>query len=162
MHPDQHFTVKLEQFKRIIHAAGVGGMRVLEIGAGHGEITQLILDEHPAQLRAYEVERGLCTLKHELLDLRERPFTFDEALGMRGWSIVSAPPYCLLGTIREALKWLAPPRAVLLVPARAVPVFSDFDVFCTLDGSTAFSPPSNGEHAIVYRGFGLPDVQAGV
>lgn len=162
MYPDQHFTVAVQPFKRAIRAAGLAGHKVLEIGAGHGEITQLILDERPALLRSYEIERGLCTLRHELLELREESFVLGDAMTMRGWSIVSVPPYCLLGTIRETLQWLMPARAILLVPSYALSAFSDFNVLCMLDGSTSFSPPSKGDHAIIYRGFGVPDVPSSV
>ena len=160
MSPDQHFTVNVEPFKRIIVAASLRGARVLEIGAGHGEITQLILDEEPAHLRAYELEPGLCSLKHSALELCERSFVLGDVHSMRGWCMVSVPPYTLLGLIRESLTWLAPSRVILLVPRRVLPAFSDFSIYETIDGATGFEPPSNGEHAIIYRGFRIPNVQA--
>jgi len=159
---DQHFTVDVMPFRQAISAAGIRDMHVLEIGAGHGEITRLILDERPAQLRAYEIERGLCAIRHTLLDLREEAFTQASIASLRGWCIICTPPYSLLGTIREALTWLAPPRAVLLVPVRLLTAFSDFNIFTVISGKAGFDPPSKGEHAIIYRGFRIPNVQASI
>lgn len=148
---EQHFVADDSAFRRVIEAAALKGRRVLEIGAGTGVITRLILAQDPNRVYAFEIEAGLCQIKDPRLDLLERDASSRHPVMMHANCFVSAPPYSLLSVICEYLEQLQL-HAILLVPPSKLSLFEGFSVEAEMAGA-AFDPPAEGSHLIIRRGF---------
>lgn len=160
--PDQHFTVDLAAATALLDSIDLTNREVLEIGAGRGALTRLILARRPRLLHAFEIDSKLFPLgemgacKHprtELMvsgDVRDAVFTNPQA--PRFDAVISFPPYTLLPQIAKYLRRAAIKNVILMVPPRSLHLFPDFTTVAELDGN-AFDPPSNGQHLIIRRGF---------
>jgi 16S rRNA A1518/A1519 N6-dimethyltransferase RsmA/KsgA/DIM1 with predicted DNA glycosylase/AP lyase activity len=151
---EQHMTVDVQPFRRVLAGVNLQRRAVLEIGAGTGVLTQLILDVWPRTVTAFEIEPGLCPIRHTSLVLREED-AMAAALAVIDWDcLISAPPYGLLPRLADLLVWMDVEDAILLIPEKQREFWFSrgFHVVEELKGS-AFSPPSRGVHLIVQRGF---------
>lgn len=149
---EQHMLRDTHTLRHLIAQANLAGEEVLEVGAGDGAVTSLILQENPRRLVAYEIERGLCGLRDPRLDLREEDFLRSAWEQFHGFSFVSVPPYELLPYLRAMMDALpSMEKAILLIPPRLQSMFSDFTVKAVLPGSV-FEPPSKGEHLLLSKG----------
>lgn len=128
------------------------GRRVLELGAGTGALTRVILDAGAASVLAYEVQPGICALSDGRLRLVEADYT--ASLDMPGVDcVVAAPAYSTLDFVVErVLRGLR--DAVLVVPEARLGQFTElgFSVAAYMDGAS-FEPTSSGTHCVVVRGF---------
>jgi 16S rRNA A1518/A1519 N6-dimethyltransferase RsmA/KsgA/DIM1 with predicted DNA glycosylase/AP lyase activity len=149
---EQHFTTGdvLGRLRSLLADLDLSGRRVLEIGAGRGAITELILERGAAHVTAFEIDPGLCTLSHPRLTLREEDaraanLDFD-------WDcLITVPPYQLLPFLASLV---GARDYLLMIPEKA----SAFELFpgatteLVFDGA-AFDPPSRGRHVVIQRGF---------
>jgi len=139
-------------FRRVIEAATLKGRRVLEIGAGTGVITRLILAQDPRRVYAFEIEAGLCRVRDPRLDLLECDASSMHPVMMHANCLVSAPPYSLLPVIHEYLEQLRIGDAILCVPPSKLDLFEGFSVEDEMGGA-AFDPPAEGSHLLIRKGF---------
>ncbi len=117
----QHFLVSETLRHKILEAAELQpGDRVLEIGAGVGTLTLLLL-EKTEKVLAVEADRRLCAVLEELakavlkepvkLDLRcedVRKLDLPALLQPPGWKVVANLPYYLSGPLLASLLELHP------------------------------------------------------
>ena len=73
---EQHFTTGtvLAHLRSLLSNLDLAGRHVLEIGAGKGALTELLL-ERGAIVTAFEIEPNLCSVRHPRLTLREEDAT---------------------------------------------------------------------------------------
>lgn len=157
-HLEQHF---LKDFDA--HRALLQGLRdqlenksIFEIGAGHGELTKLILELPVCEVHAVEIDAALCeclaTIRDERLFIIPKSYSVQDAQHFKEHVWICNPPYSLLETILEDTRHVA--QAIILVNKTWLPRFegAGFSVVTSLVGA-AFDPPSKGEHHIVAKGF---------
>ncbi len=150
MDREQHFLSDLGPFRDVLAGLPLAGRRVLEIGAGKGAVTGLLL-EAGAHVVAFEIERGLCPLRHPNLQLIEED-VLKRPLSEITWDcMISAPPYSLLFFLRAVLDVVST-DAVLMIPMSKRSMFAEFTIEASYGGE-AFDPPSRGKHLIVRKGF---------
>lgn len=142
---EQHYLIDTSTHERVL--PDLTGKDVLEVGVGHGELTELILRKNPRAIIGYEIAKGVCkiddlrfTLVEEDIRLSRRSFN--------GYVLVSNPPYSLLPYIRHEIN---PKEAILMVPSTALDMFPEYKTLASLPG-TAFDPPSKGTHHIIAKG----------
>lgn len=149
---EQHFLRDAAAFRRLLESVSLEGRNVLEIGAGTGAVTSLILENNPASVIAFQIEPGLCTISDPRLFLHERDGSELDPAMLDADCLVSAPPYSLVPSIGLLLETLRLEDAILLVPPSRLPLLPGFSVEAELSGSS-FSPPSEGTHLLVRKGF---------
>lgn len=148
---EQHFTTGrvLTYLSSLFSSIDLKGRRVLEIGAGKGALTSLVLSKNPAHLTAFEIDRGLCELRDERLTLREEDATRAD-LSFAWDCLVSIPPYGLLPFLSKLIDQR---DYLLMIPDKR----SAFELFpgakneLIFDGAW-FEPPSTGKHVVIQRG----------
>lgn len=151
---EQYFTADMTAVLAALGRIALAGRRVLEIGAGRGALTRAILAKSPSSLIAFEIEAGLCPVRDPRLVLREEAFPPAGGI-VEGWDcLVSIPPYSVLPEIFRLLEASSVRDALLMVPPKFVGRLgvSGFEVVAEMPGS-AFSPPSEGVHCLIQRGF---------
>jgi len=148
---EQHFTTGdvLDRLHEVFSGIDLSGRRVLEIGAGRGAITELILERGAAHVTAFEIDPGLCALSHPRLTLREED-AMKANLAFDWDCLISVPPYQLLpflASIVGARDYL------LMIPEKpsAFELFPGAATELIFDGA-AFDPPSRGRHVVIQRG----------
>jgi 16S rRNA A1518/A1519 N6-dimethyltransferase RsmA/KsgA/DIM1 with predicted DNA glycosylase/AP lyase activity len=148
---EHYFTTNLAPIQKALDKISLKDRHVLEIGAGTGALTQILLDKE-AKVTAVELTPGLCQLTHPNLtllecDVRDLDLSF-------GWDcLVSIPPISMVPFIRSILNIHKVQDACVMVPSRKhKKLFKDFWVACKLTGRD-FSPPCEGSHLFVRRGF---------
>lgn len=156
---EQHFLVDKSEHRKVLAVLQLEGRSILEIGAGNGELTDLIREHPVKEIHAYEID---ATLGTAVEDPRVRWYLADaaniEPRNYKGFALISNPPYQLLPKVLELIEAAGIKDVVLLVPASRQADFFDRGYLCVarLNG-TAFDPPSRGEHIIVMKGFTLRD-----
>lgn len=164
---EQHFLRDTTSHARILAALKehIEGRNVLEIGAGHGELTDLITNAEPQRVEAFEIDGRLVAeaMKTKSFDYHTKNgylfFRVEDVRHARdldryaGWTMISNPPYALLPFIRELIDRLNMRNVLLMIPASEGELFPEFEVLDILNGELAFSPPSTGQHLIIRRGF---------
>lgn len=158
---EQHFTVDLTAITALLDSIDLTDREVLEIGAGRGALTRLILARRPRLLHAFEIDGNLSlgdarahahpsTTLIVSGDVRDAVLANPHAPHFD--AVIAFPPYTLLPQIAKYLHRAAIKDVILMVPPRALDLFAGFVVTAELDG-TAFDPPSDGRHFIIRRGF---------
>ena len=136
----------------------VKGRHVVELGAGTGVLTRLLLAAGAAKVSAYEIDEsllnagGLLTFDNPRLHLFACDYTKVNFTDKRfaGACLVSNPAYSTLPFVRTL-----PFRDMLLmVPGSQLASFEaeGYELRFALNGED-FSPPARGDHAVVQRGF---------
>lgn len=152
---EQHFLSYFSIHRSALQSLPLRDRSVLEIGAGNGELTALILEQDVAHVAAFEIDKGLCKISDSRLKLYEQDVQHPGILTpFEGWTLIANPPYSLLGFIIDQMTALRINDALLLIPERALPDFEalGFRLFAELPGN-AFTPASTGRHFLVARGF---------
>lgn len=154
MNLEQHFTTDLRPFHLALSKIDFSNCHILEIGAGTGCLTRLLLESGVRKITAFEIEPGLCKIRHPSLVLREED-AMKQALIKINWDcLICTPPYQLLPRIADLLTWSGKVDAILLIPEKQIGFWQNlgFSVVDKVLGST-FEPPSKGNHFIIIRGF---------
>lgn len=160
---EQYFTADMTAVLAALGRIDLAGRHVLEIGAGTGALTRAILGKSPASLVAFEIDVGLCLVRDPRLVLREEAFPPKEGIAERWDCLVAIPPYSVLPEIFRLLEVCSVRDAFLMVPPKfaapgALRALVErlgapaFEVVAEMPGS-AFSPPSEGVHYLIQRGF---------
>ncbi|MFI5298210.1 MAG: hypothetical protein ACHREM_08945 [Polyangiales bacterium] len=139
-------------YRKVLSTLSIEGKHILEIGAGHGELTALILEQLPRTIIAYEIEHGLCTLRHPQLFVCESDVQLADAAIFDNVAVISTPPYSLLPFLRARIDEHDVRDVVLMIPPRQREHFADFRVLGEFPGES-FSPPDRGTHLLIARGF---------
>lgn len=150
-----HLLRELGPHRRELARLGLAGRAVLEVGAGAGALTGLILERDPALVVAYEIIAGLCGLRDPRLDLREHDITAADLsfLSERRFALIANPPYSLLPFLREGvIERYGIDDVLIMASPRKAAHFEGYEVAFSLDGG-AFEPPALGEHVVLRRGF---------
>lgn len=147
---EQHFTTGtvLAHLRSLLSNLDLAGRHVLEIGAGKGALTELLL-ERGAIVTAFEIEPNLCSVRHPRLTLREEDATRAD-LAFDWDCLASIPPYGLL----PFLSTLVQNREfMLMIPDKrsAFELFPGAKSELVFDGGL-FEPPSTGKHVVIQRG----------
>jgi hypothetical protein len=152
----QHFMVNGGMHRLLLSSISLKSLSVLEIGVGHGELTEIILERNPVVVLGYEIEQGLCQFRHSRFFLVEDSILNLKKEAVKGWCIISNPPYSLLPWIKINLLPIIH-DVILLIPERERTAFEylGFTSYITIDGDS-FNPPSKGKHVLVKRGFDVP------
>ena len=149
---EQHFTTGevLARFRTLLASLDLSGRRVLEIGAGKGAVTELLLERGASHVTAFEIDPGLCALRHPRLTLREEDASKSN-LDFDWDCLISIPPYQLLPFLASLV---GKRDYVLMIPekASAFALFPHAKTELVFDGA-AFDPPSRGKHVVIQRGF---------
>lgn len=150
-----HEMIQVEPLRQLLSRLPLDGRRVIEIGAGTGAVTRLILEQPVDRVLAIEKVSGLCRIEDPRLtlleaDVRHVTFTDDwvldnHDLDMDHVCLISAPPYSLLTWIQERMRHH---DAVLVAPEP----LEGFRVAAKLDGRS-FCPRAKGDHYLLWRGF---------
>lgn len=150
---EQHFITDLSYHETILKSLPLKGKKVLEIGAGHGELTNIILKQDVALLEAYEIEEGLCKLPNSsnfrLFEVDARTI---KPKHYRGYCLISNPPYQLLPLVRQIIKEAEIEDVLLMIPERRFGEFPGYTIAANITGEV-FDPPSNGRHILIGKGF---------
>lgn len=153
---EQHFLTNTEPFRSVLAALHLRGRDIVEIGAGTGALTRVILDCEVRHVDSFEIEPGLCRVVDDRLTLHEV-----DAQAHRDWAsgvaLVSAPPYSLLPFIIDQIAARHIHDVALLIPQKAWSVFRDLGFFVSwIYEGADFEPPADGRHLVVVRGFAPP------
>lgn len=152
MDREQHFTTGavLASLRELVSSLDLRTSHVLEIGAGRGAVTELILDGGAKHVTAFEIEPGLCALRDDRLTLIEEDVTTAD-LSFSWDCMIAVPPYGLLPFIAEVLSARS---HLLMIPDKpaAYSLFPGATELVTFDGAS-FDPPSRGRHVVIQRGF---------
>lgn len=149
MSRQQHFLHETEAYRRLLGSLSLIGREVFEIGVGHGELTQILLDAGVGHVYGVEIDPLLASplwlderVSIDLADFRAyTPPVTPTAL-------VSNPPYDLLEEVLAFIDHHDIPDVVLMSPRQ----LSGYETAFTLTGE-AFEPPSSGLHHVVVRGW---------
>lgn len=145
----QHFLRETEAYRRLLDSLPLVGREVFEIGVGHGELTQILLDAGVGHVYGVEIDPLLASplwlderVSVDLVDFRAyTPPVTPTAL-------VSNPPYDLLEEVLAFIYRHDIPDVVLMSPRQLLGYKTAF----TLAGE-AFEPVSSGMHHVVIRGW---------
>ena len=149
---EQHFTRDVDPIRAVLSWLPIAGRSVLELGAGRGALTSLLLERDP------EPRDGLRDRAGPLHAARSAPhaeedFTRADLSVFRAACWIATPPYETLRFIHSAIDSLGVRDVVLLVSEKKYEaLFRDFEVGGAMTGAD-FDPPSTGTHYIVWRGF---------
>lgn len=150
-----HLLRELAPHRRALASLGLAGRHILEVGAGAGDLTALILEQRPARVVAYEIVPGLCALRDPRLDLREQDITAADLsfLRQQRFALIANPPYSLLPWLRErVIERYQIDDVLLMTSPKKAAQFPGYELLFTLDGG-AFEPPAEGQHQVIRRGF---------
>lgn len=148
----RHFLQEFEAYRALLACLDVRGRSVLELGAGNGAVTTLLIDAG-AHVVAYEPDGQIQPLPGLGGIIRYAdPTQADMSFLDRSWIVVSNAPYALLPWCLDLIDRYKVPTAVLMCPKdrKAALELSEFHTAFTLCGS-AFCPPSRGLHAVMVR-----------
>lgn len=148
----RHFLREFEAYRALLACLDVRGRSVLEIGAGHGEITTLLLDAG-AQVLAYESDTSLVPLPGLKDVIQYRDITREDLSFLnRSWVVVSNSRHGLLPWCLDLIDRYKIETAVLMCSKDRKPHLekSSFHAAFTLCGS-AFDPPLGGLHTVMVR-----------
>lgn len=154
---EQHFLAgeSLSAFRSVLSVLPLNGRSVIEIGAGRGALTRLILEREVSSLYAFEIEAGLCRVDDVRCSVVEGDAR--ETLAWRSGhdTLISSPPYSLLPWLGCQIRELGIRNVVLSIPEKLKYQYQEegYVVAAEVDGSN-FDPPSKGKHLIVVKGFG--------
>ena len=119
---DQHFMTDLRTLEKIVRAADISeGDRILEVGAGTGNLTRVLVNSG-AKIIAVELDEELaCALKEKFSGRKNVEVMEGNALKLikktKFDKIVSNIPYAICEPLLQELKKLKFEVAVLTVPA---------------------------------------------
>lgn len=147
---EQHFITDLGPHRDLLSGMNLKQKNVLEIGAGHGELTQIIA-EYAAQVVAYEIDPDLTPLPQvaNLIRIADAA-TQDLSFLSPDWVLISNPPYAMLPWCVDIIRTHDLSGAVLMTSDRKMPLLqaAGFTLMFTLPG-TAFTPVSRGDHSVM-------------
>lgn len=147
---EQHFITNLTPHRALLARLSLGRRNVLEVGAGHGELTGVIA-EHAASVAAYEIDADLRPLPGAEGLIRFADATTQD-LSFLGpsWLLISNPPYALLPWCLELIVSRGICGAVLMTSERKAPLLRDFGFRheFTLSGAD-FAPAARGNHHVM-------------
>src|SRR5882724_2372223 len=103
MNDEDHFVTDPSMFRMIMWPLVFSGHKILEIGVGHGELTNMILEKNPQSVVGYEIAKGRCQLQDPRFTLIEDDITKVDLSAYADYGVVCNPPYSLLPFIRENL-----------------------------------------------------------
>lgn len=150
-----HFLITDSYHKAALKRLPLEGKSVVEIGVGHGELTKLILEHPVKEVIGFEIQKGICTLKDTRFRLIEKDVR-SHTMASHSFCLIANPPYDLLPWIRdEVIDHFGIVDILMLIPERARSMFlpeDGYEHICLIPG-IAFSPPSNGNHLLIKRGF---------
>lgn len=153
---EQHFLKDLDQHLAIFRKAGLHGRKVLEIGAGHGELTNAIIQEgaHCTAVELDEALTGQIDSSATLLigDAQDLDLSFLDP----SWACICNPPYSLLPWLLQTLETHGVQDALIMSSERKLSLLTEagFAPCFELSGQ-AFNPPARGRHIVMIRGFDL-------
>lgn len=155
---EQHFLTSLIPYKQLLSSLNLTDFTILEFGIGHGEITQLILEQNPKKVIGYEIDAHLVQISNPLLEVSIGDFTqmnFDFLHFGGPYAIISNPPYSTLPFIKEQLiDRYNILDVILMMSPKYQNLFPNYNPLLIFDG-TAFTPPSHAQHYVYGTGFNL-------
>ncbi len=155
-HSEQHNLLSVELYAPALGDLALGKRKVLEIGVGEGKLTSGIITLHPESIVGVEIDEGITpeSIKQQITflgaDVRALDLSFcaDPAV-----CLIANPPYSLLPYIKsEIIDQFGLKDVQLMVSAKYLSLFSDYQVVMALDGN-AFTPTARGMHYVVRKGF---------
>jgi 16S rRNA A1518/A1519 N6-dimethyltransferase RsmA/KsgA/DIM1 with predicted DNA glycosylase/AP lyase activity len=151
MSHQQHFLTRIDGYRTLLSTLPLQGRRVIEFGVGNGELTDLILEQQPAEVIGYELDGALRTPSHPALTVHHADFTAADLSWMvPGDVVISNPPYSALDFILRHIEEVGITDVVLMLPEARRGALRGGVEALVLAGDS-FSPPSRGEHIVVVR-----------
>ena len=149
-----HVLRDLGPHRHELATLGLRGRSILEVGAGTGALTELLLEQGPARVVAYEIVPGLCRLRDPRLELHEEDITGADldSLAGQGFALIANPPYSLLPYLRGVIERLGVADVLVMASPKKAALFEGYEVAFELPGE-AFEPPARGRHLVLRRGF---------
>jgi 16S rRNA A1518/A1519 N6-dimethyltransferase RsmA/KsgA/DIM1 with predicted DNA glycosylase/AP lyase activity len=155
---EQHFLTNLTPYRNLLSSLNLSSFTILEFGIGHGEITQLILDQNPKKVIGFEIDPLLPQITHPLLEIHGGDFTecnFEFLRHGGPYGIISNPPYSTLPFIKEhIMDRYNIHDFILMMSDKYLELFPDTIPLLTFPGS-AFTPPTSVPHRVYGKGFNL-------
>jgi 16S rRNA (adenine1518-N6/adenine1519-N6)-dimethyltransferase len=148
MKEDMHFMTDMEVIKQIIRAAGIRrNETVLEIGPGHGELTELIAKK-AKRVIAIEKDRGLASLLKEKFRRNAkvavmRGNALREIRNFRYDKIISNLPYSICQPLFQLLPHADFRAAFLALPEKFSERLFHLPYSCLLETEILFRIPKN-------------------
>lgn len=158
---EEHMLSNTKLYSRLLANLNLENITVVEFGAGDGVLTEIILKQNPRKLIAYELSESLAIkLKNKLhspaLDLRIADFTKVDFsyLNQGNHVIISNPPYSTIPFLQEQIinVYKIPDIIMMTSLKKKQKYFSDYQLAFRL-GPNDFTPPADGEHLVVQKGF---------
>ncbi|MDX1901385.1 MAG: rRNA adenine N-6-methyltransferase family protein [Gammaproteobacteria bacterium] len=158
---EEHMLSDIRLYNKLLSNLDLTNVTVLEFGAGDGVLTEIILDQNPKKIIAYEFSEILADklkmrLDSPLLDLRVADFTKEDFsyLEEGQYVVISNPPYSTIQFLQE--KVIQPYRIndviMMTSSTKKQKYFSDYEVAFSLEEKD-FSPPARGNHFVMQKGF---------
>ena len=153
---EQHILLRKEPLREFLGSLHLGGASVVELGTGTGELTRLIIEQRPAEVRSYEIDPSIVPndLRSEAeiicQDFTKTDFSY---LCSGEHVLIASPPYSHLEWIKhDLIDRYRIEHVAILIPESKRSLFPDFQIGQELSGAD-FTPPAKGNHLFVYRGF---------
>lgn len=153
----QHFLRTFGPHENLFARLGVQGREVIEVGIGHGELTRLLLSAGVERIIGFEIDEALASPVWE--DPRVEVYVldflaFEQAQPtFESWpALVANPPYDMLDEVFAFIDEYAIDDVILMVPSHYQ--LPDGYTFAFALGGDAFDPPFQGQHHVVFSGWG--------
>lgn len=149
---EQHWTPE-ESLTQALAGLPLAGLRILELGAGTGSMTRALLRSGVAHIESWEIDPSLPAVDDPRVAWKIKDIARLSWESLAGLTVAAIPPYEMLGHIVDALSKSCAKDAVLMIPARKLPMFLSlgFRVLSVIEGA-AFDPPASGRHVLVAKG----------
>jgi len=156
---DQFFTYNPQELNRVLQSISLKNSNILDIGAGTGIISNLILNQNVKKLTINEYDSNICYNTNKNVQILKgdfRKINFDKIISRNNFGIISNPPYNLLSDLRDFIDYHKISNVILIIPAwRYSELFTDFQIVGALK-NTDFLPAGqskNDVHLIIQKGF---------
>jgi len=159
---DQFFIYNTDELTRIIDDLSLKNFTILDIGAGTGVISNILISKKISHLIISEIDPNICydlTKTTYLTKGDFRKFSLPK-VDLERFGIISNPPYYLLPYIRDFIDKEKIANVILIIPASYyTEFFSDFNIVGSIKNEDFYPQIKLRDqiYLIIKKGFQEPD-----